>query len=352
MIVDSGFWADKRVLVTGHTGFKGGWLSLWLEAMGAETHGFSLAPPTRPNLYEEASVAKGLATTNLGDIRDREGLEAVFRRVRPEIVFHLAAQSLVREAYRNPAETYDVNVLGLVSLLEAVRSCDSVRAVVNVTSDKCYDSAEPSRRYREEDRVGGSDPYSSSKGCAELVTAAYRKSFLAEAGVAISTARAGNVIGGGDWAPDRLVPDAFRALHAGTRLLVRYPGAVRPWQHVLEPVSGYLLLAQRLYEGADGFAEAWNFGPAGGEEWTVQCVVERLARNHPELQWQRDTAKQVHEAPRLTLDSSKARARLGWEPRWDVSTALDRTSEWYAAWKARADMRACTVGQIREYARR
>lgn len=269
--------------------------------------------------------------------------------MRPQIVFHLAAQALVRQSYREPVATFATNVMGVVNLLEAVRSAGGVRAVVNVTTDKCYENREWPWAYREIEPMGGHDPYSASKGCAELVTAAYRASFLKEAGVAVATARAGNVIGGGDWAEDRLLPDIFRALDARRTLPVRSPHAVRPWQHVLEPLSGYLALAEALAGGNGDFAEAWNFGPADDDARSVGWIVERLASRLPDLVWQVDAAPQPHEAHYLKLDSSKARSRLGWQPRWRLAEALDRTLQWHQAWRAGADMRAVCLAQIADH---
>lgn len=342
------FWKGRRVLVTGHTGFKGGWLTLWLGAMQAEVHGFALDPPTDPSLFAAASVAGSMASTTIADIRDYDALSAVVRRVRPEVVFHLAAQSLVRVSYERPVDTYAINVMGAVHLLEAVRQTGGVRAVVNVTSDKCYENNETRTAYREHQAMGGHDPYSSSKGCAELVTAAYRRSFLhGELGVA--SARAGNVIGGGDWARDRLVPDILRALDDGEVIAIRSPQAIRPWQHVLEPVSGYLLLAERLHTDAAAFAEAWNFGPGEGDAQTVGRIVEHMASRCAGIRWTQDTAAQPHEAGCLMIDSGKARERLGWRPRWALAEALDRTLDWHLAWRERRDLTALTLEQIEGY---
>lgn len=351
----STFWHGKRVFVTGHTGFKGGWLSLWLEALGAEVHGYALVPPTDPNLFGVAHVGEGIASSTIADIRSAAALTAAMQVAQPEIVFHLAAQPLVRHSYTEPVETYAVNVMGTVNLLEAVRATPGARAVVIVTTDKCYENREWDWGYRENEPLGGHDPYSSSKACAELVTAAYRRSFLQEAGVALGSARAGNVIGGGDWASDRLVPDFLRALDSGTVLQIRSPHAIRPWQHVLEPLSGYLLLAERLYEGAGSgecaFAEAWNFGPADEDARPVRWIVERLSAAMPGAACACDQAPQPREAGCLKLDSSKARAKLGWQPRWPLPIALDKTLEWHAAWRRGADMRQSTLAQIDEFTR-
>ena len=347
--VNRGFWSGKRVLLTGHTGFKGGWLALWLSELGAHVHGYALQPPTTPSLFETAGVARSVRTSTIADVRDLAAVTAAVQAVKPEIVFHLAAQPLVRESYRSPVETYATNVMGTVHLLEALRSIDGVRTVVNVTTDKCYENDGRPSPYVENDPMGGHDPYSSSKGCAELVTAAYRRSFLSERKVRVTTARAGNVIGGGDWAPDRLVPDFLRSLDAGQELIIRSPDATRPWQHVLEPLSGYLMLAERLCTGKAEFDGAWNFGPALEDVKAVRWIVERLCSGVPGASWRVDPAPQPHEAHALTLDSTKARERLGWRPRWEIGLAIDRTLDWHRAWRSGADMREVCLRQIAEY---
>ena len=349
MEVTPDFWRGKRVFLTGHTGFKGGWLSLWLQSMGAEVHGYALNPPTEPNLFTAAKVGTGMASSKIADIRDADKLREAMQVARPEIVFHLAAQPLVRYSYAQPVETYAVNVMGTVHLLEAIRATPGVKAVVNVTTDKCYENREWVWGYRENEPMGGFDPYSSSKGCAELVTAAYRRSFLEPAGVALATARAGNVIGGGDWAADRLIPDFLRAMDAGETLNIRSPQSTRPWQHVLEPLSGYLMLAERLYTDGEVFAEAWNFGPADEDARSVQWIVERLAEMRKDVNWQCDEAPQPHEAHYLKLDSSKAHNQLGWQPCWRLQAALHKTLEWHEAWRKAEDMRSVTMAQIAGY---
>jgi CDP-glucose 4,6-dehydratase len=347
--VNIGFWRGKRVFLTGHTGFKGGWLSLWLQSMGAEVHGYALHPPTDPNLFTVAEVGKGMAGSEIADIRDADKLRHAMQKACPEIVFHLAAQPLVRYSYAHPAETYAVNVMGTVHLLEAVRATPGIKAVVNVTTDKCYENREWVWGYRESEPMGGFDPYSSSKGCAELVTSAYRRSFLGSAGVALASARAGNVIGGGDWAADRLIPDFLRAMDAGETLKIRSPKSTRPWQHVLEPLSGYLMLAERLYADGASFAEAWNFGPNDEDARSVQWIIEHLAKMRKDANWQCDESPQPHEAHYLKLDNSKAHHQLNWQPRWRLQTALQKTLEWHEAWRMASDARAVTLAQISDY---
>ncbi len=347
--VSLSFWQGKSVFLTGHTGFKGGWLGLWLSGLGARVFGYALSPPTEPNFFNAVGLEKRLFRSTIADVRDSAALRRAICDANPDVVFHLAAQPLVRVSYRNPAETYEVNVMGLVRLLEAVREISGVRALVVVTSDKCYEIRDHAHAYREADALGGYDPYSSSKACAELVASSWRRSFLAEAGIHTATARAGNVIGGGDWAEDRLVPDFLRALDSGRPLRVRSPDAVRPWQHVLEPLHGYLLLAEKLALCGESYAEAWNFGPDKSAARSVRWVVETLQEMAPNVQWDCDSAPQPHEAQALHLDSSKARTRLEWRPRWDLRKALTATLAWYTAWKRGEDMAAFSLKQIREY---
>ena len=345
---DAAFWRDRRVLLTGHTGFKGSWLSLWLQSLGARVVGVSLGePPTEPSLYALARVGEGMAGSVACDIRDSSALTAAVLDARPEIAIHMAAQPLVRRSFAAPRETYDTNVLGTVNLLDAVRACEGVRAVVVVTSDKCYEPGESERGYREGDPLGGHDPYSSSKAAAELVTNAYRRSFFTDPdGPRVASARAGNVIGGGDWGEDRLVPDIVRAALAGETLRLRNPGAVRPWQHVLCPLAGYLLLAQALCESPE-HARAWNFGPDARDARTVEWVVGRFAELWPgELRWERDEGEHPQETRYLRLDSSLARERLGWVPLLGLEAALGATVDWYRAWVDGGDLRAVTLGQI------
>lgn len=348
------FWRGKRVLLTGHTGFKGSWLSLWLQAMGAEVTGYALASPTSPSLFDVAGVANGM-TSIVGDIRDLDHLRQVFAEQQPEIVIHMAAQALVRHSYTAPVETYSTNVMGTVNLLEAVRMTSGVKAVVNVTSDKCYENREWVWGYRENEAMGGFDPYSNSKGCAELVASAYRSSFFNPEkyelhGVALASARAGNVIGGGDWANDRLIPDIMRAISEGRAVIIRNPHAIRPWQHVLEPLSGYLLLAEKLYKDGAAYAEGWNFGPNDEDAKPVQWIVETLAKTWGEgACWKLDGGDHPHEAHYLKLDCSKAKSELGWHPKWHLHEALDAIVEWNRAYLAGLDMKALTLSQIRRY---
>lgn len=348
------FWSGKRVLLTGHTGFKGSWLALWLQQLGATVTGFALAPPTQPSLFEEAGVADGMHSI-LGDVRDLSALQRAMQEAQPDVVIHMAAQALVRLSYDTPVETYATNVMGTVHLLEAVRQTPGVRAVVNVTTDKCYENKEWVWGYRENEPMGGFDPYSNSKGCSELVSAAYRSSFFnpadhARHGVALATARAGNVIGGGDWAKDRLIPDILAAFAAGKQVPIRNPHATRPWQHVLEPLRGYLTLAEHLYTDGPAFAEGWNFGPNGDDAKPVEWIVRQLARRWGQgASWQIDAGNHPHEANYLKLDISKAGQRLHWQPALRLNDALGLIVDWARARQAGADMHTVTLGQIAAY---
>jgi len=354
LAMNPAFWLGKRVFITGHTGFKGGWLSLWLQQLGAEVTGYALQPPTVPSLFEVADVGQGMKSI-IADIRNGAMLASSMRVAAPDIVIHMAAQSLVRRSYTDPVETYSTNVMGTVNLLEAVRNTSSVRAVINITSDKCYENKEWLWGYRENEPMGGFDPYSNSKGCAELVTSAYRSSYFnlekyGEHRIALASARAGNVIGGGDWSEDRLVPDVLRAFSTGKPVIVRSPHAIRPWQHVLEPLSGYLLLAQKLYEQGATYAEGWNFGPHDDDAKPVQWIVEQLAQQWGEsASWQLDGGDHPHEAHYLKLDCSKAKMRLHWQPRWHLEHALEMIVAWQRAWLSKQDMRSFTLNQITQY---
>jgi CDP-glucose 4,6-dehydratase len=351
MSVNPDFWRGKRVLLTGHTGFKGSWLSLWLQSLGAELGGLALAPPTEPSLFNVARVADGMSSM-IGDIRSLDTVLQTIQAFRPEIVMHMAAQPLVRLSYSEPVETYATNVMGTVHVLEAARRSDSVRCIVNVTTDKCYENREWEWGYRENEPMGGHDPYSNSKACSELVTSAYRRSFFQESGVALASARAGNVIGGGDWASDRLVPDILRAFERNEPVVIRNPNSTRPWQHVLEPLSGYLALAERLWGEGNASAEGWNFGPHDDDAQPVQWIVEQLVDKWGRgARWQLDDGVHPHEANFLRLDISKARARLGWQPRWRLDEALQYIVTWHQAWLARQDVRALCLEQIALYTR-
>jgi CDP-glucose 4,6-dehydratase len=346
------FWAGRRVLLTGHTGFKGSWLSLWLQGLGAEVTGYASGTPTARSLFETARVGEGMESV-AGDIRDAEALAGAATGSGAEVVIHMAAQSLVGRSYADPVGTYEANVLGTVNALEAARHSEAARVVLVVTSDKCYENRGLDRGYREDDPLGGGDPYSSSKAAAELVTAAYRSSFFGDAGggAAVATARAGNVIGGGDWTEGRLVPDLVAAALDGDAVEIRSPDAVRPWQHVLNPLSGYLLLCERLAE-SDEYAEPWNFGPAAGDERPVREVIERLgaAWGKP-VEWRHESAPETPEAHELRVDSTKARERLGWAPHWNLDAALEQIVAWYRAHDAGEDLRAHSLAEIEAFSR-
>jgi CDP-glucose 4,6-dehydratase len=354
-MIDRKFWKGKQVFITGHTGFKGSWLCLWLSRLGADVTGYALEPPTKPSLFELAKVNK-LVTSVRGDVRNGKKLAACLREAKPDIVFHLAAQPLVRDSYLRPVDTYETNVMGTVNILEAIRlHGGTVRAFVNVTTDKVYENRENRRAYKESEPLGGFDPYSNSKACSELVTAAYRSSFFnpddyKKHKVAIATARAGNVIGGGDWAMDRIVPDCIKAIMAGKPVVVRNPHAIRPWQHVLEPLSGYLCLAEKLYKGGPKYNGSWNFGPAGRDCWSVEDLVRSICRLwSPKARFNIAKVKGPHEASFLKLDCSRARSRLGWRPRWNLEKALSSTVEWYKAYFLEKDMREICYNQIEEF---
>ncbi|MBI5099498.1 MAG: CDP-glucose 4,6-dehydratase [Nitrospirae bacterium] len=356
VVVNKNFWKDKKVLITGHTGFKGSWLSLWLQSLGSQVIGYALDPSGKPNLFEDANVA-GEMVSIFGDVRNLELLQSVLEKHKPEIIFHMAAQSLVRYSYYHPVETYTSNIMGTVNILEAVRRTDNVRVVVNITSDKCYENKEWAWGYREIEPMGGHDPYSSSKGCAELVTAAYRNSYFSNEdidrqSVAVATARAGNVIGGGDWSEDRLVPDIMRSFIKNRPVVIRNPNAIRPWQHVLEPLSGYLLLAEKLWDDGPRFSEAWNFGPADDDAKPVSWIVENLVRAWGEgASWRTDTTLQPHEALFLKLDCSKTKHLLGWSHRLSLAVALEWTADFYRLYKRKGNFSQLIRDQILSYER-
>ncbi len=366
--VQAKFWCGKRVLLTGHTGFKGSWMSLWLQSMGAQVHGLALEPSTAPALFHEARVVDAMAGSVIGDIRGFDIVLDAMRQARPDVVIHMAAQPLVRYSYAAPVETYATNVMGTVHVLEAARQVGTARAIVNVTTDKCYENSDDplpgstgqprgsstpsgfSKAFDESDPMGGYDPYSSSKGCSELVTSAYRRSYFQHGGIALASARAGNVIGGGDWSADRLVPDILRSFEQRQPVLIRHPAAVRPWQHVLEPLGAYLVLAERLFESGQAYAQAWNFGPEHDDARAVEWIVRRMADLWGSgATWRVDGGSHPHEAQTLRLDITKARQRLAWRPRWNLETALLKTVEWHRAWLDGVDARQTCLQQIRQF---
>lgn len=349
------FWGKKKVFLTGHTGFKGSWLTLWLKSLGAEITGYSLEPPTQPNLFELANVSEGISHI-IGDIRDLGALNKTISLAKPEIIIHMAAQSLVRHSYDDPVETYATNIMGTVNLLEAVRQhSKSVRCVLNITSDKCYENKEQDGGYSEGDAMGGYDPYSSSKGCAELVTSAYRRSYFnieryGEHGVCLASARAGNVIGGGDWAKDRLITDIMNSYLGGRTVIIRNPDATRPWQHVLEPLNGYLMLCEHMWENGPEFAQGWNFGPAKEDDKPVSGIVENIKNLlGDDFQWELDKQSHPHEATFLHLDASKAAELLGWSQKLTLDQNMEWVVQWYQAYKNRDDVAALTDEQIARY---
>jgi CDP-glucose 4,6-dehydratase len=348
--IDAAFWKGKRVFLTGHTGFKGGWLSLWLSYLGAEVKGYSLAPPTEPNLFDAIRLGSYI-DSELGDIRDSAKISKSMRDFNPDILIHMAAQPLVRLSYVEPIETYSTNVMGTLSVLEAARKCPNLRAIVNITTDKCYENREWEWGYRENEPMGGHDPYSNSKGCAELITSAYRKSFFNNPdGPALASARAGNVIGGGDWAADRLIPDILRAFENETPVIIRNPQATRPWQHVLEPLSGYLILAQALWQKGDKFAEGWNFGPKDEDVEPVAWILDRMVSFWGAgASWQLDRGDHPHEAKYLKLDISKARMHLSWTPTWRLESTLHKIVAWHRAWLANEKMDSYSIDEIKRY---
>lgn len=343
-------WEGKKVLLTGHTGFKGGWLSLWLKKLGAKVYGVSLDPITSPSIFEVASVRDEIEKDARIDIRNLEQLKSFFQEIEPEVVFHLAAQALVLDSYSNPVDTFATNVMGTVNVLECIRVTPSIKAAVIVTTDKCYENKEWYWAYREIEPMGGFDPYSSSKGCAELVTSAYRSSFFSNGNASIASARAGNVIGGGDWSKNRLIPDFFRAIENKEPLFLRYPQAIRPWQHVLEPLGGYILLAEKLLgEDNQNYTEAWNFGPSEDDAKTVEWIATNICQHFPDSSWKTESGEKKHEANYLKLDISKAKMKLKWYPKWKTEEALHATVEWYQAFKAGKNMKDFTFSQISYY---
>jgi len=349
-VIDQEFWKGKRVFLTGHTGFKGSWLSLWLCSLGAEVRGYALNPPTSPSLFNEAKIDT-ILDSQIADIRDQDILYESMTGFNPDILIHMAAQPLVRYSYDAPIETYEVNVIGTAKVLEVARSCPNLKAIVNITTDKCYENDDRSEGYKENDPMGGYDPYSSSKGCAELVASSYRRSFLQDQGIGIASVRAGNVIGGGDWADDRLIPDILRSFEKNKPVVIRNPKATRPWQHVLEPLSGYLLLAQNLYKDQKKYAEGWNFGPNEKDVQPVDWILNKMISKWPNSSWELDNNSSPHEADFLKLDISKAKSKLGWSPVWELSQTLERIVSWHQAWLNKEDMQAVCLTEIEEYAR-
>jgi len=348
-MIDRVFWKDRRVFITGHTGFKGSWLCMWLHELGAKVKGYSLEPPTSPSLFEEACITQ-LVESELGDIRDLKKLTQSIHDFQPEFLIHMAAQPLVRYSYDAPIETYAVNVLGTAHVLEAAKICKSIKSVVSVTTDKCYENKEWVWSYRENEPMGGHDPYSSSKGCAELVTASYRKSYYEDRHIGLASARAGNVIGGGDWAIDRLIPDILRAFEKDQPVVIRSPNAIRPWQHVLEPLSGYLTLAQALYQDPKNYAEGWNFGPNEDDAKPVSWILDHMVGSWPRSSWQIDqSAENPHEANYLKLDISKAKSKLGWRPVWSLSETLSYVVSWHKNWLSGTDMQKASIDEISKY---
>ena len=348
------FYRGRKVFITGHTGFKGSWLSILLNWLGADVHGYALKPPTNPSLYEIAKVDQIVSST-IGDIRNFNFLAEKLNDINPEIIIHMAAQPLVRESYKNPRETYEINVMGTVNLLDAARQVKSVKAILNITTDKCYENKEWLWGYRENEPIGGYDPYSNSKGCSELVTASFRNSFFNSKeykshGVALASARAGNVIGGGDWASERLIPDFIRSITLGEKVIIRNPYAIRPWQHVLEPLSGYLTLCEKLFSGGSFFAEGWNFGPNDEDAKNVEWITNKICQLWgQDAAYDLDKKPQPHEAGYLKLDCSKAKALLAWHPQWNIDKSLKMIVDWHKASLNNANMRDFTVGQIKEY---
>jgi len=343
-MIEQEFWKGKRVFLTGHTGFKGSWLSLWLFSLGAEVRGYALNPPTSPSLFNEAKI-DSIIDSQIADIRDQDTLHKSMAEFNPDILIHMAAQPLVRYSYDAPIETYEVNVIGTAKVLEVARSCSNLKAIVNITTDKCYENDGRAEGYKENDPMGGYDPYSSSKGCAELVASAFRRSFLQDHGVGLASVRAGNVIGGGDWADDRLIPDILRSFEKNKSVIIRNPKATRPWQHVLEPLSGYLILAQKLYKNQEIYAEGWNFGPKEDDVKSVDWILDKMISKWPNSSWELDDACNPHEAKFLKLDISK----LDWSPVWELSHTLEKIIAWHRAWLNQEDMQTVSFSEIKEY---
>jgi CDP-glucose 4,6-dehydratase len=347
-MINSSFWKNKKVFLTGHTGFKGSWMAMWLSSLGANVKGYSLQPPSNPSLFIEANIDK-LINSEINDIRNYKQLNLSIEEFSPDIIFHMAAQPLVRASYNIPLETYETNVMGTANVLQASMSSSSVRAIVNITTDKCYENKELDIAYKETDRMGGFDPYSSSKGCSELVTSAYRESFLRDRNIGIASARAGNVIGGGDWAEDRLIPDILRAFELKKPVIIRNPNATRPWQHVLEPLSGYLALAENLFNDPSNFSEGWNFGPSYNDVKPVDWILDHMTNLWPGSSWELDISKNPHEANLLKLDITKAASKLNWIPTWNLKTSLNKIVQWHQLWSSGANMQDVCFKEINEF---
>ena len=347
-MVDKNFWNGKKVFLTGHTGFKGSWLSIWLSSLGSEVRGYSLDPQTSPSLYNEARIYS-IIDSHIGDIRDQEKLYKSMIEFNPDIVIHMAAQPLVRDSYEVPIDTFDINVIGTAKVFEVARSCDNLKVILNITTDKCYENDGRQYGYSESDPMGGYDPYSSSKGCAELVTSAYYQSYFQDLNIGLASVRAGNVIGGGDWAEDRLIPDILRSFAKGEPVMVRNPKAIRPWQHVLEPLSGYLTLAQSMCNNPNQYSGGWNFGPRDEDAKSVEWILNRLMEKWPGSSWELDQGAHPHEASFLKLDTAKASSLLEWDPVWSLNTTLGKIVDWYHSWRKGENMQAVCLAEIDEY---
>ncbi len=347
-LINKSFWQGKRVFLTGHTGFKGGWLSIWLHSLGAIVKGYALNPSTFPSFFNEARIS-GIVISDIGDIRNQEKLQKSMVKFDPDILIHMAAQPLVRYSYDSPIETYEINVIGTAKVLEVARSCLNLKAIINITTDKCYENDGRSHSYCENDPMGGYDPYSSSKGCSELVASSYYRSFLKNQSIGLASVRAGNVIGGGDWAKDRLIPDILRSFEKEESVVIRNPKATRPWQHVLEPLSGYLVLAQKIYNNQGKYSEGWNFGPSEQDVMPVNWILDKMICKWPNSSWKLDKNYSPHEAESLKLDILKAEVKLGWRPVWCLEYALEKIIDWHKAWLEKEDMQAICLLEIEEY---
>lgn len=345
----SNFWKNKKVFLTGHTGFKGSWMAIWLSELGAIVKGYSLDPPSEPSLFKEANI-ESLIESEINDIRDYNQLSKSISKFSPEIIMHMAAQPLVRASYKNPIETYETNVMGTVNILHAALKSSNTKAVVNITTDKCYENREIDVAYKETDPMGGFDPYSSSKGCAELVTSAFTKSFYRNKNIGLASVRAGNVIGGGDWAEDRLIPDILRAFESNKSVIIRNPNSTRPWQHVLEPLSGYLTLAKKLYDSPEEYSQSWNFGPNYEDVKPVKTIVNFMSSLWPKSSWELDKSDNPHEANLLKLDISKAKSKLNWHPKWALDKSLEKIVQWHKLWLSKnINAKNLCIDQIHEY---